>query len=48
MAGYRIQGVRCKVKDTWVKLQDKDTVSNCRIQRIQGVNCRIYDAWVKL
>ena len=25
MAGYRIQGVLCRVKDKWVKVHDKDT-----------------------
>ena len=32
MAGYRIQGVLCRVKDKWVKLHDKDTGVHGRIQ----------------
>ena len=41
MAGYRIQGVRCRVKVTWVKLQDKDT--EVKLQDSQDTGRKLQD-----
>ena len=41
MAGYRIQGVRCREKVTWVKLQDKDT--EVKLQDTQDTGRKLQD-----